>query len=425
MQQNGSSPTPPPSIDDSYLNAALEQALAHALAEYQRAGEKAIALINAQAQAVVAQMREQVTNGRSDAARVVAERLALVRDGERGPPGIDGRDGKDGESIIGPAGPIGSRGEMGLPGVPGRDGKDSVVPGPQGAPGLPGVPGESIVGPPGEPGPAGPAGIPGLAGPKGDAGPPGESITGPPGPPGDSIKGDKGDRGEPGASVKGDQGDQGPPGESIKGDKGDRGEPGLSVKGEKGDPGEAIVGPQGPQGPQGAPGARGKLPIVKLWREGSVTYEAEVVAYAGACYQALQDTAQSPGGSDWICLSVAGRDGRSPVVRELYDPKLKYAALDVVALDGASFMARKDEPGPCPGDGWQLSARQGARGIAGPKGDRGPQGPAGADGRPGAPALTIKGWKVDRQHFLAIPIMSDGKEGPALELRALFDQAEG
>src|SRR5262249_53530786 len=51
-----------------------------------------------------------------------------------------------------------------------------------------------------------------------------------------------------------------------------------------------------------------------------------------------------------------------------------YARGDVVALDGGSFLARRDNPGPCPGPGWQMIARQGQRGIAGPKGDHGPPG---------------------------------------------------
>jgi hypothetical protein len=36
--------------------------------------------------------------------------------------------------------------------------------------------------------------------------------------------------------------------------------------------------------------------------------------------------------------------------------------LDIVTFDKSSFIARHDEPGPCPGDGWQLIAAHGARG---------------------------------------------------------------
>ena len=97
-------------------------------------------------------------------------------------------------------------------------------------------------------------------------------------------------------------------------------------------------------------------------------------------------------------------------IRGTYDSQAKYSANDIVACNGASFVARRDNPGVCPGPGWQLLAAQGKRGIAGPPGERGPSG------------RSIVSWKVDRQHFLVIPIMSDGKEGPVLELRALFGE---
>jgi len=98
-------------------------------------------------------------------------------------------------------------------------------------------------------------------------------------------------------------------------------------------------------------------------------------------------------------------------IRGTWTAQGKYNVNDVVAKEGGSFVARKNDPGPCPGDDWQLLARQGSRGIAGPKGDRGPSG------------RSITSWKVDRQHFLVIPIMSDGQEGPALDLRALFEDS--
>jgi hypothetical protein len=96
-------------------------------------------------------------------------------------------------------------------------------------------------------------------------------------------------------------------------------------------------------------------------------------------------------------------------IRGTHDPKAEYVANDMVAKDGGTFVARRNHPGPCPGDGWQLMARQGARGVAGER------------GAPGRDAPTIKSWKVDRQRYLVIPVMSDGREGPTLELRALFE----
>ncbi len=93
-----------------------------------------------------------------------------------------------------------------------------------------------------------------------------------------------------------------------------------------------------------------------------------------------------------------------------------YRLLDVVAFNGGSFIALKDAPGPCPGGGWQLIASQGRRGVAGERGERGPKGDAGASG------ATIRDWKIDRAHYVATPVMSDGSEGPPLELRGLFEQ---
>jgi hypothetical protein len=74
-----------------------------------------------------------------------------------------------------------------------------------------------------------------------------------------------------------------------------------------------------------------------------------------------------------------GVDGRSFVIRGTWSGAEAYRELDVVVLNGASFAARRDDPGPCPGDGWQLIAAQGKRGNAGErgasvKGERGPPG---------------------------------------------------
>jgi hypothetical protein len=35
---------------------------------------------------------------------------------------------------------------------------------------------------------------------------------------------------------------------------------------------------------------------------------------------------------------------------------------------------------------------------------------------------TIVGWQIDRATFTASPIMSNGSEGPPLELRGVFEQ---
>ena len=77
----------------------------------------------------------------------------------------------------------------------------------------------------------------------------------------------------------------------------------------------------------------------------------------------------------------AGADGRSFAVRGMWSAEGRYLALDVVALNGGSFVARIDDPGPCPGEGWQLIASQGSRGKPGEPGRSGMPGPAGPPGR--------------------------------------------
>src|SRR5262249_13918831 len=117
-----------------------------------------------------------------------------------------------------------------------------------------------------------------------------------------------------------------------------------------------------------------------------------------------------------ICLAAPGRDGKTIAVRGTFDQSASYRRLDVVALNGGSFIALKDAPGSCPGPGWQLFASPGKRGIAGPKGERGERGATGLNG------AAIRDWKIDRERYVATPLMSDGCQGPPLELRELFQQ---
>jgi len=140
-------------------------------------------------------------------------------------------------------------------------------------------------------------------------------------------------------------------------------------------------GPEGRPGADGAHGKDGKLPVVRAWSE-RVYYEGEAATLNGSTFQALRDTGRAPPCDDWQCIASAGRDGadgRSLTIRGTYADGSDYAALDIVALNGASFAAKRDNPGPCPGDGWQLIAKQGGsgkpgeRGAPGPKGDAGPK----------------------------------------------------
>jgi hypothetical protein len=176
-------------------------------------------------------------------------------------------------------------------------------------------------------------------------------------------KGEKGEQGDKGETVKGEKGDQGAPGE--KGETGDRGE-----TGEQGAPGDA--GAAGLNGADGKPGERG-------------------------------------------ADGAHGNDGRSFVIRDTYDPNEAYKALDVVTLNATWFIARKDDPGACPGADWKAGPT-GRRGEKGERGERGPRGELGQAGR------EVTAWEINRKDYSLVPTLSDGTKGPALSLRALFEQ---
>jgi hypothetical protein len=158
------------------------------------------------------------------------------------------------------------------------------------------------------------------------------------------------------------------------------------------------------------------FPTIRTWKEDTIYYEGNIVVFAGGCYQALRDTARAPGAQDWVCLA---RSGNSPAPRGTYDGHAEYRCLDIAAINGSSFVALKDRPGPCPGSDWQLLCSRGSRGDRGLRGERGVTGPRGERGQA---APTIKSWEVDRVSYVATPVMSDGSKGPPLELRALFEQ---
>ena len=194
--------------------------------------------------------------------------------------------------------------------------------------------------------------------PAGEPGQPGEKgevgASGPPGPPGEP--GAKGEPGEPGQD--GRDGERGPPG--------DRGERGI-------DGNHGPAGPAGEMGREGPTGARGD---------------------------------SGPPGA-------AGREWRSAGT---YEAGKAYSWGEVVKLDGGAFVATRDEPGPCPGDGWDLLV---SRGKAGPRGERGDRGERGLQG-PAAPSITA--WIVEAEAYRAIPVLSDGSRAEPLELRGIFEQ---
>jgi hypothetical protein len=58
----------------------------------------------------------------------------------------------------------------------------------------------------------------------------------------------------------------------------------------------------------------------------------------------------------------------------------------------------------------------------GPRGLQGPPGRRGERGHRGEAGPSIVRWALDRERYLAYPLMSHGRPGPALELRGLFEQ---
>jgi hypothetical protein len=152
-------------------------------------------------------------------------------------------------------------------------------------------------------------------------------------------------------------------------------------------------------------------PHIRRYEEGRVIYESELVMHEGSTYQALKDTGRAPPDDEhWICVAAGGIDGRSPRIQGTHTPAASYRRLDVVALNGSSFIAQLDDPGPCPGDGWQLIASAGRQGKPGIRGERGPRGP------------NIEAWKVDPESYCLTPVLQGGEEGPTIHLRVFFEQ---
>jgi hypothetical protein len=168
---------------------------------------------------------------------------------------------------------------------------------------------------------------------------------------------------------------------------------------------------------------------VKAYEPETVYYLGDVVTHAGSSWQARKDTGQAPPHADWVAIAAKGTDGvegRSLDIRGTFDPSARYERLAMVAFNGGTFVAKQDDPGACPGPGWQLIASPGKRGDRGEPGERGPAGRDGKDGRDGArgpkgEAIRLVSWRIDRANYRAVARMSDGSEIP-LELRELFEQ---
>ena len=212
-----------------------------------------------------------------------------------------------------------------------------------------------------------------------------------------------------GALKDGERGERGDKGD--KGERGERGEQGAQgEKGEKGEPGPA--GAAGEKGIDGAQGAPGKFPVPRRWTRG-VSYESSIVTHEGSTWCAVRDTAEPPPHEDWTLIAERGADAPVGDVCGLWKEGVNYSKYDLVSKDGAEWRAKHDDPGPLPGDGWALSAKQGKPGSKGERGDKGERGPAGAAG------ATLAHFQ--REEWQLVAVMSDGSK-VRFDLRAFFDR---
>ena len=184
--------------------------------------------------------------------------------------------------------------------------------------------------------------------------------------------------------------------DGLDGAPGPQGEPGRDGADGK-DGRDGAPGERGPEGPAG------RMPVARAWADG-VHYEGDVVTHDGGTWQAVRDTGRAPPSDDWVCLAAPGRageDGRTFTIRGTWAEGEDYRALDVVALNGASFVARRDDPGACPGEGWQMIAAQGKRGA------QGEPGRSGIRGEPGRAGPAVAAMEVDGEGMLTL-INADG-----------------
>src|ERR1700750_2457418 len=153
-------------------------------------------------------------------------------------------------------------------------------------------------------------------------------------------------------------------------------------------------------------------PRVHPFVEDKVNYQGDLVTHEGSTYQALCDTGRAPPDEEhWICLAAGGLNGLSFRVRGTYQPGEPYSRLDVVAFGGGSYVARRNHPGPCPGDDWQALCFQGKKGPVGPKGDRGERGPHGA---------SIATYELEPERYTLVLNHSDGTS-VCINLRPFFE----
>jgi hypothetical protein len=82
--------SPPPSESDSLISDVLREVLARVIAQAQDTWQRERKVIEAEAARIIAELRAEVSELRGEVTRLVADRLATVRDGARGPQGAPG-----------------------------------------------------------------------------------------------------------------------------------------------------------------------------------------------------------------------------------------------------------------------------------------------------------------------------------------------
>ena len=129
-------------------------------------------------------------------------------------------------------------------------------------------------------------------------------------------------------------------------------------------------------------------------------------------------------------IMILEQSGLVPHVRGTWSEHETYDALDVCMRDGAAWIAKYSNPGPLPGEGWQILSCKGERGrigAQGPRGEPGPAGPQGETGPQGPPGSTsIVGWANHLDEYTIVPLLSNGdgppSNGPPIKLRELFQR---
>ena len=88
----------------------------------------------------------------------------------------------------------------------------------------------------------------------------------------------------------------------------------------------------------------GRLPVARAYEPGTVVYAGAIITHAGCAWQAKCDTAQTPGGSDWLLIAQGGRDGVCLSLRGAFDLDDSYSAMDVVVYEGQATSRRVTIP---------------------------------------------------------------------------------